>query len=104
MRILPIILAAGALALASAASSQTGLAVGIKNFSFSPTPVTVPVGGEVVWKNMDGEIHTVVSIDGAFRSAALDEGDSFAFKFTRPGIYAYICAVHPQMKGQIIVK
>lgn len=108
MRKLPIILAAGVLAFASAALGQSSpapaAAVAIKNFKFSSTPTTVPVGAEVVWKNLDGEIHTVTSIDGAFRSAALDQNDSFTFKFTRPGTYSYICSIHPQMKGQIIVK
>ena len=108
MRILSIVLAAGALCLASAASSQPANApatvITIKNFDFSPMTTTIPVGGSVTWTNMDGEIHTVVSLDGTFRSVALDQGDSFTFRFTKPGTYAYLCSVHPQMKAQIIVK
>ena len=79
-------------------------AVVIKNFDFSPMVVTIPVGGQVTWTNKDGEIHTVTSVDGSFRSGGLDQDDSFTFRFTKPGTYAYVCSVHPRMKAQIIVK
>ncbi|MEI9931147.1 MAG: plastocyanin/azurin family copper-binding protein [Rhizomicrobium sp.] len=40
----------------------------MKNFDFAPMAVTIKHGETVVWKNLDGEPHTVVSPDGAFRS------------------------------------
>ena len=76
----------------------------IKNFDFSPMMVSVPVGGTVVWKNLDGEPHTVVSVDGQFRSAALDQDETFSFKFTKPGTYTYLCSIHPKMVAMIMVK
>ena len=96
-----------ALALAGAApavAQPAPVVIAIKNFDFSPMTVTVPAGGQVTWKNLDGEIHTVVSLDGTFRSVALDEGDSFTFRFTKPGTYLYLCSVHPQMKARVVVK
>jgi plastocyanin len=78
--------------------------VNIKNFDFMPMAVTVPVGGQVTWKNLDGEPHTVTSTDGAFRSRALDEDDSYTFKFTRPGVYQYVCTIHPRMRATVTVK
>ena len=45
----------------------------------------------------------VASVDGKFRSGALDEGDSFSFTFNAPGIYRYVCSIHPQMVGAIVV-
>jgi plastocyanin len=108
MRSFPILAFGAALALAApAAVSQpapAAAAVVIKNFDFSPMAVTIPVGGRVVWTNKDGEIHTVTSVDGAFRSGGLDQDDSFTFRFTKPGTYTYVCSVHPRMKGQIIVR
>jgi plastocyanin len=100
---------AGAFAFACAAPAMaqpasTSAIVPIKNFAFMPMSTTIAAGGSVTWKNMDGEIHTVVSTDGLFRSGGLDEDDSFTFKFTKPGVYKYICSVHPQMKAMIIVK
>src|SRR5436190_13195505 len=63
----------------------------IKNFDFQPMAVSVPVGASVTWKNLDGEPHTVTSVDGAFRSGALDQNESFTFRFTKPGVYKYLC-------------
>jgi len=66
--------------------------------------LTVNAGGTVTWTNKDGEPHTVVSEDGLFRSKALDEGDSFTFKFDKPGAYKFLCSIHPQMRGIITVR
>jgi plastocyanin len=76
----------------------------MKNFDFSPMTITVSAGSTVTWKNLDGEPHTVTSLDGRFRSGALDENDSFKFKFDKPGIYKYVCSIHPKMMAAVIVK
>ena len=76
----------------------------MKNFHFSPTNVSVPVGATVTWKNMDGEPHTVASADGLFRSSALDENDTYKFKFEKPGVYKVFCGIHPNMKETITVQ
>lgn len=76
----------------------------MKNFDFSPMTLTVPAGASVTWKNLDGEPHTVTSTDGLFRSGALDENESFTFKFVKAGIYKYVCSIHPRMMAAIIVK
>jgi plastocyanin len=94
-----------ALAGAGAAAPPAGaVSVTIKNFDFQPMAVSVPAGGTVTWKNLDGEPHTVTSTDGSFRSAALDENDSFSFKFTKPGVYKYLCTIHPKMVATVTVK
>jgi len=62
----------------------------------------VKAGSTVTWTNMDEEPHTVVS--GQFRSNALDTKDSFSFKFDKPGTYSFVCTIHPQMVGTIIVQ
>lgn len=103
---------AAALALACAAPASfaaeppppKSVTVPIKNFAFMEMSVTVAVGGSVTWKNLDGEPHTVVSTDGLFRSGGLDEGDSFTYKFQKPGVYKYICSIHPRMKASIVVR
>ena len=92
------------LLLAGASAADAGDAtVAIKNFNFA-MDVTVTPGSTVTWTNLDGEPHTVASIDGLFRSPALDQNDSFRFTFEKPGIYKYICSIHPRMKAVIIVK
>jgi plastocyanin len=80
------------------------VSVTIKNFDFRPMAITVPVGATVTWKNLDGEPHTVTSLDGAFRSPALDEDDSYSFRFAKPGVYKYLCTIHPRMVATVTVK
>ncbi|HVZ70677.1 MAG TPA: cupredoxin family copper-binding protein [Rhizomicrobium sp.] len=75
----------------------------IKSFMFTPMSLTIPAGTTVTWHNMDGEPHTAVSIDGLFRSPALDENDTYSFKFDKPGTYKFLCSIHPQMRGTIVV-
>src|SRR5205807_10660514 len=65
----------------------------LKDFHFSPMSLTVPAGATVIWKNLDGEPHTVVSDAGLFRSGGLDQDDSFTFKFDKPGTYRFICSI-----------
>jgi len=78
--------------------------ISIKDFMFAPTSITVPVGTTVHWKNLDGEPHTVRGVDFDFRSNPLDQNDDFTFKFDKPGTYRYVCSIHPQMVGTIVVK
>ena len=75
----------------------------LKQFMFSPSILTVPVGTTVIWKNMDEEPHTVASADGKFRSGAIDEHEEFRFTFAAPGTYRYVCSTHPQMIGTVTV-
>jgi len=75
----------------------------LQAFMFGPMALTVPAGTAVAWKNLDPEPHTVVSLDGTFRSGALDQGESFTFTFAKPGTYRYVCSIHPQMTGTIVV-
>jgi len=93
----------GALSAPGPAFSGTANVV-MKNFDFSPMAMAVPVGTIVTWKNLDGEPHTVVSADGLFRSKALDQNDSFSFKFDKPGTYRYVCSIHPKMMATITVQ
>lgn len=86
------------------ASADAANAIVMKNFNFAPMAITVPAGTTVIWTNKDGEPHTVTSVDGLFRSGALDENDSFKFKFDKPGVYKFLCTIHPRMTGTITVK
>ncbi len=90
-----------AAAVVAAADATT---ISIREFMFAPTSMTVTVGTTVKWKNLDGEPHTVRSVDATFASNALDQNDSFAFKFDKPGTYRYVCSIHPQMVGTVVVK
>jgi plastocyanin len=78
--------------------------ISIQSFQFVPAILTVTPGTAVTWVNRDEEPHNVVSPDRAFRSKAIDGGEKFTNVFDKPGTYNYICAVHPHMRGTVIVK
>jgi plastocyanin len=88
---------------ARAAAAAPGIVIA-KNFMFAPGSITVKAGTTVTWTNRDDEPHTVVSVTGLFRSAALDTNESFSFKFEKPGTYQYLCTIHPRMLGTIVVE
>jgi plastocyanin len=79
-------------------------AVSISNFAFVPATITVKVGTRVTWTNRQTGIqHTVTANNGSFASGDLSTGSSFSYVFTKPGTYAYHCAIHPFMTGTVIV-
>jgi plastocyanin len=88
------------------AASDAKAAVTIDDYAFSPGTLTVKRGTTVTWTNKDDDVHTVKSDAGpqAFKSSALDTGDSFTITFDKAGTYQYICSIHPHMQGKIIVQ
>ncbi|HZR99919.1 MAG TPA: cupredoxin family copper-binding protein [Chloroflexota bacterium] len=78
--------------------------IDIQAFQYAASTLTVPVGTTVTWTNHDVEPHTVTANDRAFASPGLETNDTFAFRFDAPGTYAYHCALHPFMTGQIVVQ
>jgi plastocyanin len=87
----------------TSATAATPTSVVIKDFAFSPPDLTVAAGETVTWTNDDATGHTVSSTDRAFTSSELDQGGTYEFKFTAPGTFNYICAIHPEMTGTITV-
>lgn len=77
--------------------------VQIANFAFGPADLTVSSGTTVTWTNGDGVKHTVVASDRAFKSNNLGKGATFEQKFDTAGQFAYVCGIHPQMRGTITV-
>jgi plastocyanin len=94
----------GALLIGAHALAATPSTIGIKDFKYGPSALTVPVGTTVTWVNHDEEPHTVTSGTGAFSSAGLVNDGAFVRTFTKPGTYQYFCAIHPYMKGTVVVK
>jgi plastocyanin len=108
VRCLMMALATAALLAADVRAQPTSAAdpnvIVMKNFHFAPVTLNIPVGATVTWKNLDEEPHTVASDSGVFRSGGLQENDTFGFKFDKPGTYNFICSIHPNMMGKIVVK
>jgi len=100
----PSMAASAAEVAAPHGKSSAGPTISIHEFMFSPTSLTVTAGTTVHWKNLDPEPHTIRAVDATFKSDALDQDDSFNFTFDKPGTYRYVCSIHPQMVGTIVVK
>jgi plastocyanin len=100
---LPLV-AAAMTAIWAVSEAAAPNSIEVKDFTFTPSTLTVNAGEEVSWVNKDDEPHTVVSDTGLFRSSALDTDEKFSFKFDKPGTYHFTCSIHPRMVGTIIVK
>ena len=77
--------------------------VAISGFAFQPPALNVPAGTEVTWRNDDPADHTVTGEAGGFGSDTLGRGGTYSQRFDSPGRFAYICAIHPSMRGTIEV-
>lgn len=79
--------------------------VQIAGFAFAPQAITVTAGDSITWTNQDEAPHTVTTSSGPqpISSPSLSKGQSFTFRFTVPGTYSYYCAVHPDMRAQVVV-
>jgi plastocyanin len=74
----------------------------ITSFSFQPATITVAKGATVTWTNQDPVTHTITSTD--FDSGSVEQGKTYSRVFDKAGTYEYHCAIHPSMKGTIIVQ
>ena len=77
--------------------------VTIQNFAFNPGTVNVNTGDTVTWTNRDSSPHTATGNGGSFNTGTLKKGQSASHTFAKPGRFAYICAIHPNMKGTVVV-
>ncbi|MFG2298389.1 cupredoxin family copper-binding protein [Streptomyces sp. NPDC048603] len=79
--------------------------VHIKDFKFVPAEVKVPAGAKVTVVNDDSAPHTLTATEGqAFDTGTIESGKSGSFTApSKPGSYAFICSIHPQMKGTLVV-
>ena len=76
----------------------------MKNIEYVPKAITAKVGQTIHWTNGDSVAHTVTSVSGAsFDSGVMDPGKEFSFKVTKAGTINYMCQIHPNQKGTIVV-
>jgi plastocyanin len=90
----------------TAGTPSAGAASGaltIKNFAFSPTPLTASVGNSITVTNNDSTDHTVTDGNRAFDTGHIAPGKSKTITISKPGTYAYHCNIHSFMKGVIQV-
>jgi plastocyanin len=84
--------------------SDQGSQIGIDNFKFAPTPLTIEKGTEVTWINHDDIPHSIVLNSLGVRSKTMDTDGKFSYKFAKSGTYFYVCGLHPYMQAKVVVK
>lgn len=77
--------------------------VKIVEFTYQPDPVTVQLGGKVIWQNEDTAPHTATADDGSFDTGTLEQGKLKSETFKDAGTYPYFCEIHPDMRGTVEV-
>jgi len=89
---------------ANIASAGPVATVNMDHNTFIPGEITVAPGTTVTWANKEAMPHTVMDTNKGFRSKILAKDASFSFTFATAGDYSYLCSIHPNMKGKVIVK
>jgi len=88
---------------ATAGSGTAANTVTIKNFAFSPNPITVNAGTTLTVVNRDTITHTLTADAGAFDSGDLAGGRRAHLTLDHPGTYTYHCQIHTFMTGKVRV-
>ncbi len=101
--------ATGAIGTAAAGIAQGASVtrtVHVVDIDFSPHRLTVSRGTTVRWTFEDPDTPHNVASRGTkrFRSSPTKQSGSSSYRFTRAGTYAYVCTIHFNMKGRIVVR
>lgn len=86
-----------------ATAGGRGNVLTIKDFAFSPEPLSVPVGTVVKVVNEDDAPHTATADDMSFDTGELARGESAEITLSAAGEFSYQCDIHDYMRGVIRV-
>ena len=78
---------------------------------FTPAAVIVDAGTVVTWRNTDTVAHNVEKSADALDFGAkfgadasrFGPGQTYSFRFVKPGTYLYTCTIHTLMSGKVEV-
>jgi plastocyanin len=73
-----------------------------KQIKFSPAAIEISAATEVTWSFQDGPVAHDVKGDG-WSSGDPRRSGTFRRTFDQPGTYDYVCTLHPQMTGRVVV-
>jgi plastocyanin len=80
--------------------ADDGSTVVVDNFAFVPNLSRVKAGTTVTWTNHD-DIPHIPALN--VHSHPMDADESFSYAFAKPGVYNYLCGLHPFVHGQVVV-
>jgi plastocyanin len=70
--------------------------------AFQPGTITVDLGGQVTFVNLDDDPHTATG--AGFDTGNIDPGGQVTVTFDAPGTFPFACQYHPVMTGSIAVR
>jgi len=78
--------------------------VEIRDFTYTPGNLQVPVGAKVTFTNYDSAPHTATDRGGGWDTGTLNKDDAATLTFDKSGDYDYYCKIHPDMKARLTVR
>jgi plastocyanin len=67
--------------------------------------LSLHVGTSVTWVNTGSDGHDVTGTGpgGAWHSGPLAPSERYERSFALPGTYDFVCSIHPEMRGRVVV-
>src|SRR5215208_2491047 len=84
-------------------ATDTTVAVDINDLAFYPPQLNIAPGTRVMFVNNGKEAHTATADNELFDTGALERGESTWVFFRGSGTVTYHDALHPDMKGSVVV-
>jgi plastocyanin len=78
--------------------------IAIRNFKFVPDTLRISEGDTVVVRNEDFVPHTATDVGKKWDSGTMGPNASWTGSAFPKGAYAYVCTLHPSMKGYLLVE
>lgn len=104
-----VVAGAGLLSIGSPgpASAGSGRTVVLRDIEFKPGVVHVKAGGRVTWRFQDQYVPHNVTSRGKQRfksSGSRPEGATYSVRFRKAGTFKYVCTIHANMQGRVVVR
>jgi plastocyanin len=79
--------------------------IDVYDFGFAPSNTIIKAGQAIAFRGVGKQIHNIVPTTEAGKAVfrAADAEGSGRPIFNKPGVYPYMCVIHPQMKGTVTV-
>ena len=84
-------------------STAPQVTVEIHNFDFFPRELTIPTGAAATWVNRDDVPHDATEEAAGWGTRTLNQGENATLTFDSPGVYRYLCTIHPNMRATLTV-
>lgn len=88
----------------TASAKPATVQIVVDRMSFAQPNVSARVGDTLEWVNRDIVDHTATEKGRRVWDVTLAAGGRAAVTMTKPGVYDYVCRLHPNMTGRVTVR